>query len=159
MAPARKSSDKLIWIISIILVVFVVCGFASGKFNLKCDNSAESFNNLYGVPALYQADVDYLPTVGQEPTGEGGFVDEDDAYDPTPTYVGLVNPPGSNYDWSYVPDGGEKYFYNQHQCRECVSGCLYHKYILGDSVDLDTHSRNLADCKNSCYSRCVFSNN
>ena len=105
---------------------------------------------------MYQADVDYLPTVGHEPTGEGGYVDEDAAYDPVPTFVGVVDPPGSNYDWSYTPEGGEKYFYNQHQCRECVSGCLYDRYIVGDPVDLETHALNLAECKNTCNSRGAF---
>ena len=141
-------------IIGVLVLVWV---FSSCK--LRCGSSSGEGYSLYDVPGFYQADVDYLPTVGDTPTGEGGFVEEDAAYDTPPSWV--ISPeeifegfepsqPGDDYNWEDIPDDGGKYHFGQNSCLECINGCLLDKHARGGPIDKRSEQEQQDVCRQRC---------
>ena len=141
-------------------VLFIVIGVAVlvwtiSRCKLKC-GIGEGYMGLRGLPGYDQAYVDYLPTVGAEPTGEGGFVDMDAAYDPKPLPVFSPTFPGYNYRWWNIPAsrGIHGHYSERRRCKECVARCMMEKHTKGADYDKRSEMSHIEACAALCSSRC-----
>lgn len=111
----------MIVIILLLILLFVVI--------LNINSSTKSNYTQFSTPFVTVGHRpylgDYLPTVGEVPTGEGGFVDEDAAYS-VPSTDAL--------------------------CEECVSHCVNWAVRHGLGTNL---TRDRLKCQHYCQSECT----